>query len=75
MFTRAMSDFETIQNAVRIAANRRRWLRGWRGFWQGLFAGALLWLLALGCYKLFPVRFEITFIAALVGIVFSIRNS
>jgi hypothetical protein len=47
-------------------------LRAWRGFWKGFFIGALLWLSAVGVYKIFPVPIETTFGAALVGLVFSI---
>ncbi|MEO5803473.1 MAG: hypothetical protein ABIR24_08070 [Verrucomicrobiota bacterium] len=65
-----MSDLETIQTAVRRAAARRRWLRAWRGFWQGLFIGASLWLLALACYKIFPVPFELVSGAGGVAVLF-----
>ncbi len=72
MFNSTMNDLEIIQAAVGRAANRRRWLRGWRGFWQGLFAGALLWLLALGCYKIFPIPFEIVLAAGALALLFLI---
>ena len=63
-----MSDLESIQTAVGRAAKRRRWLRAWRGFWTGLLWGASLWLLALGCYKVFPIPFDIVLGAAAVAI-------
>lgn len=65
-----MSDLETIQSAVARAANRRRWLRAWRGFWHGLLFGASLWLLALAAYKIFPIPFEIVSGAAGVAVLF-----
>jgi len=62
-----MSDLETIQTAVRRAAQRLRWQRALRGVCYGLFAGASLWLLALGCYKIFPIPFEIVLGAAAIA--------
>ncbi|HXR09115.1 MAG TPA: hypothetical protein VN765_17380, partial [Candidatus Acidoferrum sp.] len=50
-----MSQLDSIQNALALAAARRRWLRGWNGLWRGLFAGAVVWLLALAAFKLAPV--------------------
>jgi hypothetical protein len=50
-----MSDLEAIQNVLACAARRRRSQRAWNGFWQGLFAGAVIWLAALGAYKLAPI--------------------
>ncbi len=50
-----MSELQIIESTLRRTAWRRRSLRAWRGLWQGLFAGAALWLLALGTYKLLPV--------------------
>lgn len=64
-----MSDLETIQSAVSRAAKRRRWQRAWRGFWQGLLCGAILWLLAFGVYKVFPIPSEIVLGAAGFGAV------
>ncbi|MEO6182592.1 MAG: hypothetical protein ABIP76_05635, partial [Verrucomicrobiota bacterium] len=65
---KAMSDLETIQTAVRRAAQRLRWQRALRGVCYGLFAGASLWLLALGCYKIFPIPFEIVLGTAIIAI-------
>jgi hypothetical protein len=50
-----MSDLEAIQNVVARAARRRRSQRAWNGLWHGLFVGALIWLAALGVYKLAPI--------------------
>jgi hypothetical protein len=59
-----MSDLEAIQNVLTRAARRRRSQRAWNGFWQGLFFGALIWLIALGTYKLAPVPASILIGAA-----------
>jgi len=50
-----MSDLEAIQNVLTRAARRRRSQRAWNGLWQGLFIGAIIWLAALGTYKLAPI--------------------
>ena len=50
-----MSELQTIQSALDRASRRRRWDRALRGFWRGLFVGAILWLLTLAAYKLFPL--------------------
>src|SRR6266480_850813 len=50
-----MSEIQLIQSTLERTARRRRWQRGWRTFWQGLFAGAALWLFVLGLYKLHPL--------------------
>ncbi len=65
-----MSELESIQTAVGRAAKRRRWLRAWRGFWTGLFAGASVWLLALAWYKIRPIPVEIVHGAAGIGVLF-----
>ncbi len=44
-----------IEATLERAARRRRRERAFRGFWQGLFIGALIWLVALCVYKLLPV--------------------
>ena len=62
-----MSELEVIQSALQRAARRRRWQRAWRGFWQGLFAGSLLGLLALVCYKLFPLPQDVLITAGVMG--------
>src|SRR6267143_2639884 len=50
-----MNEFQVIESALKSAA-RRRWLeRAWRGFWQGLLAGGLIWLLTIAAYKIFPL--------------------
>lgn len=50
-----MSEIEQIEQVVQRAAGRERWHRAWVGAWQGLLLGAVLWLLALGIFKLAPL--------------------
>lgn len=50
-----MSELQIIQGTLEHAARRRRWARALRGLWLGLFAGSILWLLALACFKLLPL--------------------
>jgi hypothetical protein len=50
-----MSDLQIIEQTLERAARRRRRERAFRGFWQGLFVGASIWLLALCVYKLLPI--------------------
>ena len=42
-----MSEIQLIQSTLERTARRRRWQRGWHTFWQGLFAGATVWLFVL----------------------------
>src|SRR2546429_1543996 len=58
-----MSEIQVIQSPLEKTARRCRWQRGWRRFWQGLFAGATLWLVVLAVYKLRPIP-EQTFMVA-----------
>ncbi|PYK62576.1 MAG: hypothetical protein DME21_05885 [Verrucomicrobia bacterium] len=62
-----MSEIQLIQSTLERTARRRRWQRGWRTFWQGLFAGAALWLFVLGLYKLRPLPEPTLTIAALTA--------
>jgi hypothetical protein len=50
-----MSELQIIQSALERAARRRRWARALRGLWQGLLAGAIVALLAIGAYHLYPL--------------------
>lgn len=50
-----MSELQFIETVIRRTARRRRWQRAFRGLWQGVFAGSLVWLGALGVYKLLPI--------------------
>ena len=49
-----MGEMLLIEGALKRAALRRRLVTAWRGFWKGLLFGALLWLVVLGAYKLYP---------------------
>jgi len=50
-----MSEIQIIRSTLERTAARRRWQRGWRAFWQGLFAGTAFWLFVLALYKLLPL--------------------
>ncbi len=63
-----MSDLQIIETTLERAARRRRRERAFRGLWQGLFVGAVIWLLTLGAYKLFPIPIWTLAAAALVGL-------
>src|SRR2546422_7862544 len=52
---KAMSELELIETALKRAARRRRLARAWRGLWQGLLAGGIVWLLAFSLYKVLPI--------------------
>jgi CRISPR/Cas system CSM-associated protein Csm2 small subunit len=52
---RNMSELQIIQTTLERAARRRRFARALRGLWTGLLVGALVWLMALGVFKLAPV--------------------
>ena len=53
-----MSELQIIETTLQRAARRRRLARALRGLWLGLFAGSVLWLIALGIYKLRPIPVE-----------------
>src|SRR3974390_2311795 len=50
-----MSELQIIQSALERAARRRRWARALRGLWPGLLAGAIISLLLIGVYHLYPL--------------------
>lgn len=50
-----MSDLQMIEATLQRAARRRRSERAFRGLWQGLLVGAIIWLLTLSIYKLAPI--------------------
>ncbi|PYK96495.1 MAG: hypothetical protein DME19_19540 [Verrucomicrobia bacterium] len=62
-----MSEIQDIENTLEKTARRRRWQRGWRGFWQALFAGAALWLCVLAVYKLRPIPEATLIVSAAVA--------
>src|SRR6185436_9416834 len=63
-----MSELQTIHSALERAAQRRRLDNALRGFWRGLLAGAVIWLLALAAYKLFPIPISSLAIAGVASI-------
>lgn len=56
-----MSEWEVIEKTLKRTARRRRADRIWRGFWMGLFCAAIVLVLGLGAYKLFPIPKEALF--------------
>src|SRR5687767_6723265 len=50
-----MSDFQVIENALKTTSARQRLQRAWAGFWKGLLAGSILWLVVFGIYKIAPI--------------------
>jgi len=50
-----MSELQIIQSALERAARRRRWARALRGLWVGLLVGAVISLLLVGVYHLWPL--------------------
>ncbi|HEY9173780.1 MAG TPA: hypothetical protein VI136_15970 [Verrucomicrobiae bacterium] len=50
-----MSELQFIETVVRRTARRRRWQRAFCGLWHGVFVGSLVWLAALGVYKVVPI--------------------
>lgn len=50
-----MSEIQTIRATLEKTARRRRLNRGFRGMWRGLFAGGVLWFVALAIFKLWPI--------------------
>ena len=61
-----MSELETIQSVLKRAARRHRFARGLRGLWHGLVVGAILSLLTLSAYHLFPLPLASLELAALL---------
>ena len=53
-----MSDLNIIVSTLAKTAQRRRLERGFRRLWQGLFAGAVAWLVFVAAYKLAPIPDE-----------------
>src|SRR5262245_50012509 len=63
----AMKEIQVIETALSQAATRRRWDRALRGFWHGLLAGSIVWLLGLLLYKLLPIPLTSLAIAGTTG--------
>jgi hypothetical protein len=62
-----MSDLQVIEKTLEAAAARRRRERAFRGLWQGVFAGAVIWLITLAVYKLTPIPLWSLTAAAIAG--------
>jgi hypothetical protein len=62
-----MSDIQLIEGVLKNAARRRRLERAWRSFWQGLFLGAIFWLLIFAIYKLAPIPVMVLYVAGIVA--------
>src|SRR6185295_10404362 len=62
-----MSEIQIIRSTLERTAARRRWQRGWRSFWHGLFAGTASWLCVLAAFKLFPLPEQTLTVAALIS--------
>lgn len=54
-----MSDLQLIEATLARAARRRRMANGLRGLSRGLLAGAIVWVVVLGVYKLYPISEEL----------------
>jgi len=50
-----MSELQIIESALQQASRRRRWSRALRGMWRGLLVGAVLLLVVMGVWHLWPV--------------------
>lgn len=59
-----MSDLELIQSTLTKTARRRRVQAAWRAFWWGFLGGAVVWLLLLGAYKVFPIPPSVLLVGA-----------
>jgi len=67
-----MGDLQFIESTLERAAQRRRNERAFRGLWQGLLVGAIIWLLTLVTYKLLPIPLWTLTAAAGVGLLAAI---
>lgn len=50
-----MNEMQSVEQLLVRTARRKRFLMGWRGFWQGLLVGAAVYLLGLVLYKALPI--------------------
>jgi hypothetical protein len=64
-----MSELQVIESVLEKAARRQRWQRAWRGLWKGLLVGAVLWLIALAAYKVFPIEMSVLQFAGIAAVV------
>lgn len=63
-----MHELSVIDTALGRIGRRSRWLRVWRGFWQGLLAGGLVFLAVFGLYKVVPIPVWLVPGAAVLGL-------
>src|SRR3569832_732777 len=63
-----MSELQIIQSALQRAGSRRRFAGALRGMWHGLLVGAILSLLLVGAYHLYPFPLYVLTSAAFVPI-------
>lgn len=63
----SVNELSVIRAALERLGRRSRWLRVWRGFWQGLLAGGLVFLATLALYKVVPIPTWLVPAAAAVG--------
>jgi len=57
---------EGVRQAIERVRSRRRMMKAWSGFWNGLCVGTVLWLSFLLVYKFFPIPFALVGWSALV---------
>jgi hypothetical protein len=69
-----MSAWERLESTVRQAARRRRWQRAWVGFWRGLVAGGVVWLLALAAWKCYPLPLAVLPLGGALGVIVSVAG-
>jgi hypothetical protein len=50
-----MNPTGSMDKALRATAVRRRFLRGWEGFWRGVVAGGIVFAVGVAVMKLFPL--------------------
>lgn len=66
-----MSELQAIHAALERAVRRRRWARALRGLWQGLLAGAVVALLLVAAYRVYPLPLWTLSLAAWVALPFA----
>jgi hypothetical protein len=64
-----MSELDTIQGALQRAALRHRLSRALRFLWAGLLIGAILSLLVIGVYHVFPIPINSLLVGTLLPLV------
>jgi hypothetical protein len=67
-----MSDLELIRGTLKDVSRRFQLQVGWGWFWKGFFAGAVLWLLVLSVYKIWPVPVVGLVLGGLVWVLLSL---